>query len=174
MPVILPRVVDPREITNTYLKNASGEHAMNVDGSATPVEFTFGAGPRKNVILLSFNILIIDNNIRAGRFGGINNGLTNGLRILIKQPTPQAKSISDLSGGLVIKFNYDFTHVMGMNFNIHESNPDVLIASLDLSRWFFVTALKENHFISVIVQDDLTGLRRFEATVSGLYAQSLG
>lgn len=174
MAVVLPKVIDPKEITNVYLKDESGSKAMAIDGSTTPVEFSFKPGTSKPFVMLSFNILMIDNNIRAGRFGGINNGLTEGIRILIKRKDQaQGKTISDLSGGILIKYNYDFTHVMGMNFNIHESNPDVLLARLDLSKWFFVTELKRGHYISLVVQDNLSGIERFEATVQGLYLESI-
>jgi len=168
MPEYMPIVIDPRDLCNVYIKDADDNHAINVDGSVTPVPFSFTPGPHKQFLLLSFDVIVVDRSIDAGDFGGIVGGLTNGLTLNVQADA--TKQVCDLGAGIKIKKNWDWSHLCGMDWNIDRTDKmNVLTARLALSGNFFATVLKADHAICMTVFDDLTSLDRFEATVHGVY-----
>ena len=78
---------------------------MNVNGSVTPVEFTFAPPDGFQKIMGVFTATMSDNQVmNADEFGG-GAALTNGFRFVVKR---NGVETIDLLGGGTVKRNIDF------------------------------------------------------------------
>ena len=75
---------NPESIKNAFVKNGSNESLL-VDGSTTPVEFTYDADATHDVSIQEMGFVLASNSIAFGNgnFGAIGGPLTNGLLVQI-------------------------------------------------------------------------------------------
>jgi len=75
---------DPSSIRNSYVLNGSNDSLL-VDGSVTPVEFTYEADSTYDISLQEMKLTIASNSITFGNgyFGAVSGPLTNGVLVQI-------------------------------------------------------------------------------------------
>ncbi len=149
----------------TYLRSSTDEN-MAVDGSSTAVTFDYTCPAGKRALIHRINFFIVDNAMQYGRFGGLTAGLTNGL--LIKAHDADDAVLLDFLNGETIQTNEDFTTLSGVDAIIEPTAGDDYLPI----RWTIAKSGAELHlqpgqYIRLTVQDNLTGLTKFEAMVQG-------
>ena len=78
-------VSDPTRIVGGFVEDG-GSSDLNVDGSSTPVVFSFNADPDKDITLLSIDFVMVASSMKFGGdgFGPLNSALTNGIGVDLK------------------------------------------------------------------------------------------
>lgn len=166
--------IDTRQLEVRFVKNVTGVGAlinqqnMNVDGSVTPVEFEYKVQTGLDFYCTSINGLIVDNQaIDAGDFGGIPGGLPNGIGIDLIDA--QGVVFNMLGPGRTIQINGDFalyagvqcTHVgggnkgLGFHWDLRESTGGI------------PCRFGSDTIFRVTINDDLTNLQRFLVSTHG-------
>lgn len=167
------RYIRPRKIVNEFLKNAAGSIDLNVDGSTTPVAFSYTVPVYKNApawIVSGLVFVIADQAIvLATKFAGINGGLTNGIILQLTEP-PGANSASKTL--LNVKFNLDFALYtnegsIGLDLNAEGTGPDSFTAFISSFPGGYRLLCKPGTQLSLIVQDDLSTIDRFQCVSHG-------
>lgn len=80
-PVAFPAASEA--IRNEFVTNSLGDSSLTVDGSVTPVTFSYGADPEHDVSIQSIKFTIVANSITFGNdyFGSARGPLPNGLLV---------------------------------------------------------------------------------------------
>lgn len=75
---------NPENIKNDFLKNGGSPNLL-VNGSTTPVEFTYNADPTYDISIMEIGFVIASNSLTygTGYFGAVAGPLTNGLLVEI-------------------------------------------------------------------------------------------
>lgn len=135
---------------------------LRVDGSSTPVAFEVKTASAKQYLIQRVNFLIEDSNIAPAKFGGINNGLTTGLKIeaIAANGTTVLRDFLD---GLTIKKGFEFAFLSGSDqvLDAAGTGSDALVVSWDFEGIGGPLHLLEDESLRVTVQDDLLALDSF-------------
>jgi len=145
-----------------YVRNGSSDDLL-VDGSSTPVSFSYNADASKDIALNAITIALVSNTLSFGAENlGAVNALTNGVEISIDQ--------GGNSGVLaIIKQNEDFLHVATPGgFQLLFANKDVISAIISLGGGVVLEAGSSDK-VTVKIQDDLSSAGDyFRASVQGV------
>jgi len=156
-------VSDPKSgnFTNIPLTNG-GSDEINVDGDPTPVSFTAEPPANKNIIVYRLILVMEDASMSWVKFAGIS-ALANGVLIKVTEDGVERTITTD-----PIKTNRDFV------WNCYDVQIDNATTSVLRMRWTFskagtVLVLKDSYGdnFKVTVQDDLTNVSYFKATIQG-------
>ena len=79
-------VADPTRIVGGFVTAPGDVIDLNVDGSTTPVVFSFDSDPTKDITLLSIDFVMVASSMKFGGngFGPLNSALTNGVGVDLK------------------------------------------------------------------------------------------
>lgn len=142
---------NPNNIKNDYVKEPGSSDDLRVDGSTTPVVFTYDADSTDDISILEVKFVLVANSVTFGNeyFGSTSGPLSNGLLVEVT---------SDGNTGTVetIKQNEEFV------FFASPGGFDWVVSSKDMiySTWLVGGGLKlkagtaDN--VKVTVRDDLT------------------
>jgi len=141
---------NPQSINNDYVKNVTN-NSLLVDGSVTPVVFTFNAHATLNASVQEVVFVIAANSVTFGTnyFGSKSGPLTNGLKIEVT---------SDGQTGTValLKQNEDFVHFSSPGgFQWVVSSKDMMSSQWLAGGGFLLYGGTADN-IKVTVQDDLS------------------
>lgn len=149
---------------NEFLKNSDSRDMTN-DYSSTATDFEYE--PTEKCKIYRMMIYIEDNSsMKYEDFGGITNGLTNGIRVWYKETSGSSKVYID--GGFAVKTNRDFAKLC--------YDVDIKTAGSGnnhfASRWTFANSgtliyLNSGGSIGVTLNDDLSSLVQFEIVIQG-------
>ena len=158
----------PRDMFFRFLRS-NGSKDMNIDGSVTPV--TFSVEHHRAVMdmdIFRVNMVILDAGPAASEFGGIPNGLTNGL--LIRVMDSQGNILLDFLDGLTIRNNSDFGLLAGPDWPIVTgAGTDAVSVRWTIAKAGDSVVLNKGDRFEVVVQDDLTSLDSFRIQVQGIF-----
>jgi len=148
---IIPKL-DMRE----QLKDSGGSSDMNIDGSVTPVEFSFTSPPGETWNIIGISVVLTDmGTMDPTDFGAINGGLTNGVDFEV-----QTNGILENLGGA--QNNLDLALLgVGPGFTKFDSSTGFMsTADIFLTERAFPKEmiLFPGDFFKVRINDDLTGL----------------
>lgn len=158
----------PRDMFFRFLKN-NGSKDMDVNGSVTPVVFSI-EHHRSNMVMDIFrvNMVILDAGPAASEFGGIANGLTNGLVIRIVDS--QGNILIDFFDGQTIRNNSDFGLLAGPDWPIVTgAGTDAVSVRWTIAKAGDSVVLNKGDRFEIVVQDDLTPLDSFRVQVQGIF-----
>ena len=143
-----------------------GSIDMDVDGSATPVAFTYANTTDDRYVLRRTNWSIRDANPTAIKFGGLTE-LTNGL--LVRIMTAEGSVVLDMLDGFPLTKNEDFGILSGIDWvrDVAAGAADVVTVRWTFSKTGRDLLLPPGHRFQVLVQDDLTALDEFKIMVQG-------
>lgn len=140
---------------NAFLLNGSSSE-MAVNGSSTPVEFSFTPASGETWVLSSLSILIMDSGLTLySYFGAINSGLTNGLQLIlgINGNTYEIANVKN-NAELVLTFSSDSTIMPPSGFL---EVGDAYMGTFKFSAPILLSN-STGDFIKIKVRDNLTGL----------------
>jgi len=143
-----------------FLENG-GAPDMNVDGSVTPVTFSWsppaGIG---DVLLERFQIVLVHTNITDYNSFGNLPGLTNGIKVI---PNFNGTPFTFVT----IKRNIEFTQFSTTTQNVFNQQSDINQGSIQFDIQFYWPQAfnNSNLILSVEVADDLTNLDYLRANV---------
>lgn len=142
---------------------------MNVDGSITPVTFSYTVPADRIFELWRINWHIIDESIRADGFGGLTV-LTNGMLLRIVKANEDVEL--DFTDGAPIKRHSEFSHLAGIDLFPDTTGVGQAEDALSI-RWTIARAgrtmlLTAGQSIEFVVRDDIDGLTHFQAMVQGI------
>lgn len=146
-------------------KNGTSEN-LNVNGSATPVEFIFPAIASESQYITAIRYFGHASGVKFGQFLSINTVLSNGIRTIIKgenqvKELPLIKETGDFQG----KFNWDGTFQL-----LAGAGPDSFVATLKFSAPIVIKKIgtyPTDDYIKVIIQDNLSTIGRLQGIVLG-------
>ena len=139
---------------------------MNVDGSSTPVAFSYANTTEDLYVLSRANWSIRDANPTAIKFGGLAE-LTNGL--LMRVMNAEGKIVLDMLDGFPLTKNLDFGILAGTDWarDVAAGAADVVTVKWTFARTGKRLLLPAGHKFQVVVQDNLTTLDEFKVMVQG-------
>ena len=144
---------------------SAGTTSMHTDGSVSNITFSITG----QVVVAKIDIVILNQNINPGGFGGIIGGLSNGVlfnitdslgTIITEAPIPIRKNEDWLFYTGVGQIDTKLTAVGSDNFFIAEI--DFIKKSTD------VLFLEEDFSINLVIQDDLTPFSSMRAFAQGV------
>lgn len=146
---------------------SGGSNNLAVNGSSTPVDFSYTPGPGKTLQINRINFRMRDATMRLNRFGGITT-LINGLQLL--HLDANGTILVDFCDGESVKDLDAFSLLAGID------NIAVVAASGDDTwtvRWTLAEAgkpytIKNNETFVLKVRDDLTAITIFDAMLQGV------
>lgn len=156
-------ITDPKKgnFTNIPL-TYSGSDELNVDGSSTPVNFTAEPPAGKNMIVYRLLLVMEDASMSWVKFAG-RSALANGVIIYVTEDGVERNIVTD-----PIKTNRDYV------WNCYDVEIDNATTAILRMRWTFsragtVLVLKdaESDNFRIAVNDDLTSVSYFKATIQG-------
>ena len=167
---VSPRVSTPAQLLNDQLSLNGGSTAylLNVDGSSSSITsqkvFRYIVPAAKELLLEELLFEITDAAVEPGSFGGIA-ALTTGCGLSLRTST--GGILRDLAPRK-LKKNTDFL-LLGGGLDIEiGTTEDIVIARYNLADTHgFITTLSSGQYVEMVIDDDLTGLSNFEATVAG-------
>ena len=150
-----------------YLRNGSNSAEMAVDGSSTAVDFSYTAATTRGVVIHRLNIVIADNSINPGDFGGIASGLTTSIQVLVLDS--DNSTIFDFTDSENISTNSEFGFLAGVDVDrdTQGAGDDVLVVRWTLAKAGQELRLLNTHKIAIRVNDNLTALTSFKCMVQG-------
>lgn len=152
------------EYETNFLRNG-GSIEQTVDGSITPVLFCYTVPFGFSFYVDRLHVVIIaDKKMDGGDFGGIANGLDEGINIFLTDPT--GTQIKNLLDGETIKRNADWGQYSG-------GSMETLWETGFVIDWDFSSSIGRPIRLSnrlsfcMLIRDDLTSLIRLRSTVQG-------
>jgi len=154
---------DPANLTIEFLEDSGGSEDMLVDGSVTPVEFSYS--PAAGIVIAVESVLVVftsDDFEFDGASFGPNAALTNGFDFKL---TIDASTTTLFT----IKQNEDFLRVPGRIPVINNTGPKDLLSAAFVFGGLIKLDGTEGDEISVVVNDDMTSVKfkYLTATVYG-------
>ena len=147
---------DGYEMQSVFVRDSSSSEHMNVNGSVTPVTFTYKVPDNRRFIIKKINSCITDSSINSLDYGGIAGGLTNGLQMYYKYDLSSADVYFSETDVSPIKNNVCF-QIRSSNIFVNTVGAtDSICFSIDLGENPII--LNETGSFNVIVRDDLTPL----------------
>lgn len=156
-------ITDPKKgnFTNIPLNNG-GSDELNVNGSVTPVDFTAEPPSGKNMIVYRLLLVMEDNSMSWTKFAG-RSALANGVVIYVTEDGVERNIVTD-----PIKTNRDYV------WNCYDVEIDPATTAILRMRWTFsragtVLVLKDadSDNFRIAINDDLSGISYFKATIQG-------
>jgi hypothetical protein len=158
---------DPSLLITAFLERAGTPpddlSDLRVDGSVTPVVFTFPSDPTKDLNLIGFTFVAVANAMTFGseKFAGLNK-LTNGVKVEV---------LADGSTGelAAIRQNEDFQHYASIGgFDLLITSKDVLSSTVNFGGSIKLHAGTTDK-LTVTIQDDIdAGLDYFKMSVKAV------
>lgn len=141
---------NPENIQNDFVRTSGGSDDLLVDGSTTPVVFTYDADPTHDISILEVKFVLVSNSVTFGSdyFGATSGPLTNGLLV-------EVTSNSNTGTVHELHQNEDFVHFASPGgFEWVVSSKDMMSAD-----WLVGGGLKlyagTGDNIKVTVRDDI-------------------
>jgi hypothetical protein len=160
--------IELRHRLSVYLRNAThAEHMELADGSVTPVEFSWTVPDGFDFLFHGFHSHLIDN--AAVNANGFGKGaeLTNGIEIEILQTTGTVAA--DLLDGSEIHTNGDWGAFIGGDISqLGGSRGYTFDWEFDDTTAGRLIHIDEGMKFIWRINDDMTGLVHFEATINGV------
>lgn len=150
-----------------FLKTVGDSPDMAVDGSSAFFDFDFVAPQGRLSIIDEINIVIADTAISPPDFGGITNGLTNGL--LVGSYDVNDTLLFDYTDGFPIKQNFFWGHLAGARVQIDGLGTGSLIIQWKILEREQGLEMLPGQKFRMTVQDDLTSLDHFSAMARGVF-----
>jgi hypothetical protein len=149
----------------SFLSNG-GSVAMNVDGSATPVNFDHVASTTEQIH--SCHIHIVDLGITSDGFGGLLT-LTNGLLFQVLDTDGSTVIQTFGTDTHPIKQNFDFNHLAGnrVDRDFAGGGDDVYVVDWDFNHAGAELLLRAGQTFRCVVRDNITGLTELTMTLNG-------
>jgi len=146
----------------SYLREPGGDRSMAVNGSVTPVLFSYMPPTGFDFLGVRLSGHLIDNQaLNADDFGGINGPLTNGVRIYATGP--DGAETNDLLDNTALQRNGDFDTFF---------TTTALLSSRGMGfNWAFpLLPIRIRNLTSLVVsiEDDLSTLVHFEMALHGI------
>jgi len=167
---------DPQDYAYSYFTHVSGPAGteiqdLNTNSSiGTPSVFEFEIPINRILLCSRFNIVLVDNGITPGNFGGINGGLSNGCLFQIIA-SDGSTELLDLTGGVPIKTNADFAMLAGIDAPITTlPGADMLPIRYSVFKAGSTMKLTTGQRIRWTNRDDLGGIGGFRIMMQGIYA----
>ena len=148
--------------------NSGSSIEMNVDGSDPVVKFKYTVPANRCAVIRRVNWAIEDATVKMPEFGGIS-ALTNGLLVQVID-TDTTTVVLDFLDGNPIKQNFHFALLAGSDVDIERDTGNVnetLFVRWSLYKGGGPLFLAPGQIFQVTVQDDLTGLDAFHASLQG-------
>jgi hypothetical protein len=142
---------DPSRLVLDFLRDSGGSENLIVNGSPTPIEFSFDADPTDDLYLLDLKMVFICGAIQFGQDKFSNrNPLTEGIKIELRTNSITAQLA-------LIKTNEDFMFFCGgtRDCSLIVASVDILTTGLGLSGAVKLVG-GSGDFVKVTVQDNLT------------------
>lgn len=161
---------DPTNIVRQYMQTGGSASDMKVDGSTTPVEFTYSADPTNDIRIYEVRFILGTQNIQFdGASFGSRTALTNG--VLINIASNNGTVDSDVAN---LQISEDLLMFPSpANVILNNTGPkDILVAGILLGGGPILKAGTSDK-VTVTVRDDLTlggagELQTFKAQVFGV------
>jgi hypothetical protein len=149
-----------------------GSDQLNVDGSVTPVDFKFNI-PGEDIVPIDIStaLFIMSHAIAGddGKFGGIS-ALTNG--VLIRKENNRIFNLGVYKQNQDFRFiNAEIDYTDKAPAGINGTNIKVPLDSLGSFGQVIRMSYRLNDSVFIRVQDDLTGLTSFRASIIGSYTE---
>lgn len=158
--------VDLNEYQCLYLRDANDSIEMNIDGSSTPVEFTYTVLNDYYLLLHRICFVIISSGaVNADEFGGIKDGLDNGVLLSVER---KGNIIKDLFAGQPIKRNAEWASFAGVDVSNLAGDEGIVIGWTFTQAAGFPMRLHPNDILRATIQDNLTSLVIFRTMIHGL------
>jgi hypothetical protein len=153
----------PNNIVFGALTNG-GSPAMNVNGSVTPVQFRYTA--TEPIVITRITGIMMDAAIAPELFGGLPE-LTNGMEVHFHDDKDNI--ILDPTFGQPIKANWQFSlfSVTAPQITAGAAVEDLFEFGVVFGQQKMGVLFPTGYYIDFTIQDDLTGLTKFQATVAG-------
>jgi hypothetical protein len=167
-----PLPVRPEDMAYlSYSLNGAGASVdMNVDGT-TPKSFRTVAPAARRLAVHRVIMHMADVNIEFDKFAGLGAVLTNGIGVSIRDADDV--ELLDFMGGDPLVRTVDWSRLAGPDIGLIQTgiggDPDVLIMRWSLYRTGVIPILEPGEYMEFLIQDNLTGLSNFKATVHGWY-----
>lgn len=143
---------------------------MSVNGSITPVAFSFQIEANRTFRLQRSLVRIVDRSIRPDLFGGIA-ALTNGITIELQDA--DSNVLLDFMDGKTVQDNSDFSHLAGVDSQVDPasvpSNDDAYLVRWTLEKAGAAFKMTNRQKLVFTINDDLTELTHFETVIQGVY-----
>lgn len=165
------RIADPRKfpIQRPFTDDGliTGDPNMDVDGSITPVEFTFQAEPNRQVSINKLGFLVSDaGNTSITNYGSLAGPLANGITLFTiingqEIPlTPIIKKTADFFGiGAVAQFVElsGSSRLANYTFSLFDYSDGIILDG------------DNGDILGIRINDNLTGLDLHEASLDGFF-----
>jgi hypothetical protein len=136
------------QAVNERLTDSGGSPDMVVDGSGTPVSFTFDADPTDDLALLVLRIVFVPNVIKfkASTFGALS-ALTNGVEVSVT-----SSGVKTVLG--VIKLSEDFLFLGDAAIETGLSENDLLVLAVQFGGLVRLVAGSGDK-VEIVIRDDV-------------------
>lgn len=145
----------------------AGNTEMNVNGSVTPVEFTFIAQPNRSISINKLGFLVSDTgNTNFTNYGSLSGPLLNGVTLFtiidgVEIPlTPVLKTTADFFGiGALAQFVElsGSSRLANYTFSLFDYSDGIILDG------------DNGDILGIRINDDLTGLSLHEASLDGFF-----
>ncbi len=150
------------------LRTAAGSSNMVV---TTTTQFSYTPPSGKIALVSRVLFDIIDGAMQVDKFGGLA-ALSNGVKVEILDGQDDSV-ILDFLDGSTIKSNFDFSHVAGVDAFVEPTaGDDELLVRWSISKTGVHLYLPLTRKFAVTIQDNLTGIAHFDATIQGILVDS--
>lgn len=160
--------IPPEEMLFVHLKNGSSRD-LRVDGSSTPVDFTYVVPTGKEAIIARCILKMQDVSIKLHEFLGTGASLTNG--ILVTAHDSDDSTLVDFLDGDPIKNTIDFANLAAVDLPLVTASgqdPDSVPVRWSLFKTGYYLKLTAGQYLRVRIQDNLSsGIGLFEWHVQG-------
>lgn len=156
---------DASGIANDFLRQAGGvdDSDLRVDGSVTPVDFTFNADPTKDILVNEISVVMVANSIASGAnsFAGLTR-LTNGLHYYYYDGASELSIDS-------IHQNEDFMHFSSPGgYGFWALSKDQVLAESFLNGSIILRAGTTDKIILRVADDLDSGINYLKSQVKGV------
>lgn len=161
----------PHQVFSAGFKSDTGAVNMAVNGSSTPQKFGFGVSSGSRPFFMqSVGMTLSGASFAPENFGGIGDGLANG--ILIEILNPNDVPVMRLHDG-PIRTNADLFRWAGRNIALHQTVPPTLRADWVIPDIFGSDiVLEPSQRLQATVRDDLSSLSGLYLTMTGAYTRN--
>lgn len=159
----------PENFEQTFLRNASMSNSMNVNGSVTPVAFNFTA--TRPVLITRFVGIILDNGIQPELFGGLP-ALTNGVAVGAYNDN-NTLQLNLFEGNVKANWEFALLSTQSTELRMGAGAQDLFKFGFNLGDNDIALFLPTNWQLRMTINDDLTGLTQFKASILAYTLRSI-
>jgi len=164
----IPLVYEMNGLSTAHLKDSTNPniYLMNVSAApGAPRIFEFVCPSNAFFIIAQINLVIVDAAVTSTKFGG-GAALTNG--IIWRVVDASNNLLFNFHSNPTIKMNYEFFNIAGTEIQL-QTGADLVTVSWKSSVIGVLATIRPGWKIQVVIQDDLTALDFFEASVTGAF-----